>query len=511
MRRTHSPAFLPAMLTHPTRERAGIIRAAVAVALTLLAVWAATLPTSASLGRAAAIVTRTAHILGVAGPDSGAVVLSGTIDSSGFRGHARVIFDLKRTRFAVFEDASYASLTYGFDGTAAWSRDTSGLVRNETFPPTRESLINQAYIWSGRLWDPTIAPLFHYLRVDSLAGQSVDVLRVAVPQGRPMEVWVSRESGLPVRYLQKNDMRIEVLDVSDYRNLGARVIPFKISTEELGNHALFQASAANFESENAAMSVERPQSSNHDSVIDGADKTVVPFSTQEGVIVLHVYLNGLGPFRVAFSTGAENILDPSMVRRLNIKAYGGAIITGGSSQSVIRYATIRTMRFGRARLADQSFIILKMTDVLENAQKLGVSGIVGYEILARFNATIDFKDKLLTLSRHSRLGSGIPISFFGNLPVAKGIIDGDAGWFMVTTGGKSGLILAQSVASKHPGAILKPVVALDNVTLDGTPVVLSKNARGIFGSPFLSGIVGLPALSRHRVLFDYADQLLEIK
>lgn len=498
------------------RLGARLFALAFVVTVTCVVSSAAVTSEEASAHDAAAIAARAATALGVLGPLRSTLVLRGTISSSGFKGPQQIFADLRRPRFAVYQDASYASLTFGFDGVAAWTRDTSGIVRNERFPPTRESLVNQSYIWSGALWAPTLRARFRYARSDWLGGEAVDVLKVSVPDGRPLEISVSRKDGLPVRYYQKDDMRIETLDVSDYRIVGSRVVPFSVQTDELGNRTAFQGTAAQLVEEAPSPKLRRPTSSVSDVIMGNGSSTELPFAMMHDNIIVNAYLNGKGPFRFAFTTGAENILDPLVAKELAVAVEGGALITGGANQSSIQYATIRSVQLGEARLLKQTFIVLKTEDVLgkDMAQGLHVAGLIGYEVLARFNAIIDYRRSTIVLTKERlRLNpaNAVPIAFFGNLPAVRADLRAQLVWLMIGTDGTHGLVLAHPFAAAHPELPVRPQLIVGKTVIAAEPVAIDQNRHGIFGLPYLAGTLGNPSFRQRTLLLSYLDQQLEIR
>src|ERR1043165_16782 len=107
------------------------------------------------------------------------------------------------------------------------------------------------------------------------------------------------------------------------------------------------------------------QSAAIDSAIaNGQSPVTVPFDLIDNRIVINVKLDGKGPFRFIFDSGAGAVASPEVVRSLGLKIEnlqrGGG---GGGEQLVERgETTIPAVEVGEIRLPAQEFGVLSFAD-----------------------------------------------------------------------------------------------------------------------------------------------------
>ncbi|MBN9516996.1 clan AA aspartic protease [bacterium] len=135
---------------------------------------------------------------------------------------------------------------------------------------------------------------------------------------------------------------------------------------------------------------------------DKAPKTagplVVPFELLDSRhMAVQVKLNGKGPYRLIFDTGAPMNLVSSRAAKesgmLDGKAKGPVGLFGAMGQK-----KVQTLEIGAAKVENTSAAVLDHPYVEALAEALGpLDGIVGFPFFARYKTTIDYKKKELTL------------------------------------------------------------------------------------------------------------------
>lgn len=126
---------------------------------------------------------------------------------------------------------------------------------------------------------------------------------------------------------------------------------------------------------------------------------VVPFETlKSGHMAVKIKINGKGPYRVIFDTGAPMNL-------FNNKLAQEAGLLKGTAKSTLPFvgtiaeAKVKELQVGDAKAADQPAIVMDHPLVEFMATKLGpLYGIVGFPFFARYRLTIDYQAETLTLA-----------------------------------------------------------------------------------------------------------------
>jgi hypothetical protein len=129
-----------------------------------------------------------------------------------------------------------------------------------------------------------------------------------------------------------------------------------------------------------------------------AKPSVVPFELlKSGHMAVMVKVNGKGPYRVIFDTGAP-------INLFNNKLAKEAGLLQGKPQSVlplfgtIGEANVKELQVGTEKAADQAAIVMDHPLVELMSKKLGpLYGIVGFPFFARYKMTLDYQAQTLTL------------------------------------------------------------------------------------------------------------------
>lgn len=126
---------------------------------------------------------------------------------------------------------------------------------------------------------------------------------------------------------------------------------------------------------------------------------VVPFELLPSRhVAVQVMVNGKGPYRLVFDTGAPiNLLATKAAKEagvLGTKPGPGAFPLFG----MMGGQTIKTLQLGDAKVENISAIVMDHPTVAALAEAFGpLDGIVGFPFFARFAMTVDYQKKELTL------------------------------------------------------------------------------------------------------------------
>jgi hypothetical protein len=116
-------------------------------------------------------------------------------------------------------------------------------------------------------------------------------------------------------------------------------------------------------------------------------------------IVIQIKVNGKGPYRVIFDTGA-----PVMLLNYKVAKESGVLPKDAKPPLFPLFGSagenkIKTLQIGDLKAADISTIVMDHPTVELISKHLGpIEGIVGFPFFARYKMTIDYQAKKLTLA-----------------------------------------------------------------------------------------------------------------
>jgi predicted aspartyl protease len=234
-----------------------------------------------------------------------------------------------------------------------------------------------------------------------------------------------------------------------------------------------------------------------------------------------------------FDTGGANLLTTDAAKRLGIASAGGVNVGGvGEGTDNGGFGQVDQISIGQATLNDQSFIIVPSFFPPTNGKPSEIAGALGYEFLAHFVTTIDyraetmtFRDKVPADQKGIRLpfvsdghafaiqasvngkpalvrfdnGAGGTLDLFPAYVAASGL-DTGAGEVRTTAGGAGGAVKSKTGKIDH--------FSLGGVDFPGLPVEFSQNSRGAFASRHLAGNLGAGVIRCFRVTLDYPHHQL---
>ncbi|HKQ51107.1 MAG TPA: aspartyl protease family protein [Pyrinomonadaceae bacterium] len=181
-----------------------------------------------------------------------------------------------------------------------------------------------------------------------------------------------------------------------------------------------------------------------------ADKpaAVLPFDLIDNRIVIDVRLNGKGPFRFIFDTGAGAVVAPEVARSLGLKIENLQTGAGGVGEKAVERGEtkIATVEVGPVRLADVEFGVLSFADTKYVFGAHRIDGILGFPVFKHYVVRVDYERRRLTFTppadfTYKGAGTIVQLDFDRHLPLVKGELDGVAGDFVIDTGARSALIL----------------------------------------------------------------------
>jgi hypothetical protein len=218
----------------------------------------------------------------------------------------------------------------------------------------------------------------------------------------------------------------------------------------------------------------------------------------EGGLTFQATINGKGPFKTLFDTGAVNFMSESFAHRLGLEADTQGVEFGTSSPAKIQAHKIHvdTLQIGDLVVHDQTFYTASLpedggTPVL----------IVGYELLRRFAVKINHERQSLTFYDGPRFhyygsGTAVPLEIQrnGNGLFVEASIGKASGRFILDTGNGFGFSLATAFTQKNDlvHALARTFLPITDVAL----VDLRPKHTWSVSTHFASAMFSLQVLSR---------------
>lgn len=265
----------------------------------------------------------------------------------------------------------------------------------------------------------------------------------------------------------------------------------------------------------------------------------VPFDLQDNRAVFEMLVEGKGPYRFIFDTGANSILDAALARELgvaldDIGQTGGA---GAGTQATWR-TRLKHVAFGGVTGKDADFMALDLSEIRKAIGFSRLDGLMGREILAAFLVRYDYGARTIAIcdsgNAPAEMRSGHKVAIdIGEwaMPELNATLDGRPGRFVIDTGDRSALTLFGPYASANKlrdayrprvrtitgrgvgGPIPADVVragtfAFGGLSVQGVTTRMPLLTSGAFASDRLAGSIGNGIMRQWNVAFDYSGKAM---
>ncbi len=172
----------------------------------------------------------------------------------------------------------------------------------------------------------------------------------------------------------------------------------------------------------------------------------------EGGLTFQMKVNGQGPFKTVFDSGAVNVISVGFAQQLGLKSEEKSIDFGAIGGSVkARTVHVDTLAIGDLIVRNQTFFVLDIPGGAGIPQML-----VGWELLHGFAVRMNFQRNELTffdLAHFTYQGSGTPVPLIlnkhGNGIYLDAKLDGIKGLFQLDSGNETGFFLNAAFVDKH--------------------------------------------------------------
>ncbi|HEV7670314.1 MAG TPA: aspartyl protease family protein [Thermoanaerobaculia bacterium] len=438
----------------------------------------------------------------------------------------------------------------GFDGAVGWTVEASGQVIRSEKGESHQSAMQRAYLTALAYWYPERRKgSVESLGMRTENGRSFAGIKATAEGGRPMELWFDGETHLLDHTIDRVDAETQLTIYSDYREVQGLKVPFVVritnGEEKYDTRITAESIVINQEVEAARFAPPAEKTGDLE-LSDGRTTASVPFRLANNHIFVQVEINGQGKFNLFFDTGGLNAITPEAAQALGLSTEGALQGSGvGEKSEDIAVVRIASVKLGGVQFRDQLFYVFPLAE-MSKVEGLPISGMVGYELLKRLVAEVDYDGGMINFTAPADFvppkdAIAIPFTFESETPQIEGKIDGLPGLFTIDTGSRSTLdlnapfVAEHGLLAKHPkaieattgwgvgGAAKSRVTRLNKLELGtgpaGTGSVAIENLvtgfslqkKGAMAKSSLAGNIGGGLLKRFDVTFDYRKQVMYLK
>ena len=451
----------------------------------------------------------------------------------------------------MITDLGPLSSAEGYDGTAAWWRDSKGIVFPQTGQASREWTATGIFFRTDALFKSDYGgATLSYLGTRTDSGRSYETIEVRVPNRGPMkdwhkvEEWYDAETALLARMTSDDAGRNTITDFSDYQSVNGLMMAHDIQiSNDSGPTETVKVTQARADVPDLEAHLRRPPSVANDFSLPGG-QTTIPFKVVDHEIVVDVYINGQGPFHFYFDSGAGNLMDPTVAWNVGARSIVTLPQRGiGERTLVSQYDKVDQLSIGGATLRDQYFTVAQIErpfPVLIQGMTFHprAQGLIGREVLARFVTTIGYAGGKITLRTPTAAAattsgqsgaaapSALPLQFDRSTAEFVCRINGVNGACMVDTGSGWSVTVTSPFARKHPSVLPHSIdvsgywgaglagpsrgaggplssFQMGSITLTNLDAQFSYDNKGMLADRYLAAIVGNRVWSQFTLTLDY--------
>ncbi len=267
----------------------------------------------------------------------------------------------------------------------------------------------------------------------------------------------------------------------------------------------------------------------------GTPAAEIPFTLIGDHIYVEASVNGTGPYRFIVDTGGVNLIDVELAKQLSLKVTGKETGHGTGPETVETGKTrVGKLGLGNTTFVSQRFYTFDFTQLYAGGG-VKMMGMVGAGVLRRYVICIAFQNDKIELFDPARLdlrraGTSLPIAIKESEITVAGSFDGIPGKFQIDTGSPTTLTLTAPFVAKHRlmerfprrvetssggvgGLSREYVVRGKDLVLGSARITdpitsLANVSRGQLANSDIAGIVGIGALKRYVVTFDFPGKRL---
>jgi hypothetical protein len=456
-----------------------------------------------------------------------------TISVGGMTGTHELVEDVVSGRHRTTIAIGTITEAEGWNGSTGWERGEGGEVATVDEPSavaaarTTAWLTRRGYFCTGSATyrDLGTRDRFHIVEATPVGGA-------------PVALWFDARGMLARTVEHQGTVTTEL---SDYRAIAGVAVPFRLTIDQgdprnqlaiavTDIHVVAMPDASVF----AAPKIDPDRVT----FANSATSAQVSFELINNHIYIRATIDGQ-PVRLIVDTGGQNMLTPASARRLGIATEGKLAEQGaGADKADLGYGHARRLANGEVTLADPVFAVVD-PGKLSEIEGEDLDGLVGFELLSRLRARIDYPARTLTLTAAEAFkppggAIAVPFTMTGNIPIVDGAIDGVPGRLWIDTGTRGSLTTMAKFTRDHDlvakyqprfetvsgwgigGSVRTSPVRFHEVALGGAALrdvvgELFTGDKGAFADPDAADNVAGGILRRFVVTFDYAARIMYLE
>jgi hypothetical protein len=435
-------------------------------------------------------------------------------------------------------------------GRTAWIKDSNGKVLELQGQDRRDQLTEAAIdslLFGAAIRELTSGGMAQLSDADD--GTSKFVLTFTPPDALPFTLFLDKATSLPTRVVRKPAADTITQELSDWRTVKGRKVPFsvRITTGDDSAPVTTTVKEVRVGKRAATVPIGRPADGPTDvKFASGAKAGGIPFNFENNHLMVLGRVNGSKPLWFMLDTGAEaTIVNKARLAELKVEAFGASAISGGGNTTDFAFADVGRLEIGGVALLGQRDGVIDLSG-LEKIYGMPMGGLLGYDFFSRFVVRVDYDTKTIDLFEPSGFvydGAGIAVPFVleGRCPhvlstitvptvppiPADMIVDAGAADTVNLTspfvkanrllelarkkpaGGPNTMagsekeFFAQTSVRGKLGAF-----TLGTFTLTDIPGNLMVGTTGAYASESFSGTIGEGVLSRFTTFYDYSRSVM---
>lgn len=492
------------------------------------------LPARASDDASRGVLRDAAAALGTT-PQSGALYQQGSMTMGGHTGSYSSWLDFSNGYSIAHIAIGPLVLDTGYDGEA-WT-GLNGTTTVNNLPGQQAENVTSVYLARNEWASSSAGAAIDDAGTASDGGRTFRRVRIVPDGGVPVTIWFDASTHLIGRTDFEGDAGTVTDHYSDYHAVNGLQVAFRDVTQRPDGAVIMSVATTAAIRQLPSGALARTLSVERGSIAGGT-QAQVPFrfsSWSTGNIVLPVSFAHRAPVQAVLDTGGRNLLTPQGAQALGFGAGGGLDIGGVGSSSVrAGIANVGTVAAGNATLTGQHALVLPLPygfSAMFPGQT--VDGLIGFEMLANFQTTIDYGKQTVTFAPFANPGpppanaAVIHLLSDGSTPYVEAEIDGVKGIFEMDTGNAGDLVIFKSFADAHGlfrdaktvayvsaggvGGLLgyqtlrAHALVLAGARMEAPIVDLTDQKSGSFSSRTVAGNIGAQVLRRFTIQLNYRD------
>lgn len=120
-----------------------------------------------------------------------------------------------------------------------------------------------------------------------------------------------------------------------------------------------------------------------------------PFQNVNGHTIVHVTINGSGPYAFILDTGSQStMIDPTVADAAHVGYRGGAVVSAAGGKRIMTFYAVTSVMAGGKQASLRAIIYAAN---FKAADGVRVVGLLGQDFLESYKVTIDYAQGCFTL------------------------------------------------------------------------------------------------------------------